>query len=386
MRGTNSEPEGEPSVPGDQIRRSGLWDEHNKMEIREYPSSVVTGLRLSAEFHVPPEPKPLCLFFHGWHMTAEASRRAGEIGALLKGFFLVNVDMRGRGGHPGKPDASGHELIDGLDALDFARRTWPEAVDEETGVFLAGGSGGGGNTLSLVGKAPDIFTAAVSYAGMSDYGLWYEGDQRGRYRDEMEDKGWIGGTPESNPGGYRSRGGLHVIENVITDLLVFHGRNDGSVPVDHAEKYEARAREQGKTNIVFKYNDQGHGSAEWPLALEHLKAGRPRRRLLSKGTLRVHSFLACRRFRLVLDDPSCMGKADYALDQQGRLARLDFSPEPGSAPVQVVTLRIRGRGANLSVWSKGALVEPESRAVADDMIEFTWPCSGPCTADVAWPE
>jgi len=354
------------------------------MEIRDYPSSVVPGLDLFAEFHVPPEPKPLCLFFHGWHMSAEASRKAVQIGALLKDFFLLNVDMRGRAGHPGKPDASGHELIDGLDALAFARKTWPEAVDEAPGVFLGGGSGGGGNTLALAGKAPDLFTAAMSYAGMSDYGLWYEGDERGSYRDEMEDKGWIGGTPESNPEGYRSRGGLYVIENVLADLLVFHGRNDGAVPVIHAEKYEARARELSKANIVLKYNDQGHGSAEWPMTLEHLNAKRAHPELAPKGTLRVHSFLACRRFWLVLDDPARMGEAEYELDEQGRLTRLRFSQEPGSTAVDSVMLRIVGANPRLSVRMGGQAVNVEARVAEEGVTDSSWPCTGPWTATVKW--
>jgi len=210
--------------------------ERTTMEIRKYPSSIDTNLALYAEFYVPDKPKPLCLFFHGWHGRAGASSKAGYIDPLLKDFFVVNVDMRGRYKSRDKPDASGHELVDGLDALDFARMTWPAAVRKEPGCYVIGGSGGGGNTLAIAGKAPDIFTAAVSWAGMSDYALWFEGDKKGRYRDEMETKGWIGGTPESNPEGYRARGGLHVLENVITALLVIHGKRDGAVPVEHAER------------------------------------------------------------------------------------------------------------------------------------------------------
>lgn len=180
------------------------------MKIRSYPSSVDPELSLSAEFYVPDKPKPLCLFFHGWGMSAADSRKGGYIDKLAPDFFVVNVDMRGRGKSTGKPDASGFELIDGLDALEHAGRTWPDAVKKDSEVYVAGGSGGGGNVMAIVGKAPDIFCAAVSWAGMSDYGLWHKDDKQGQYRDEMEGQDWIGGSPSSNPEGYRSRGGLYI--------------------------------------------------------------------------------------------------------------------------------------------------------------------------------
>jgi dipeptidyl aminopeptidase/acylaminoacyl peptidase len=131
-------------------------------------------------------------------------------------------------------------------------------VKAGTPCYVLGGSGGGGNTLALAGKAPDFFAAAVAYAGMSDYALWYRQDMKGAYRDEMDV--WISGSPDSNPQGYQSRGGLHVLHNVLTDLLVIHGRNDRSVPFEHAAQYQAEARKLGKTNISFLFSDKGHAS------------------------------------------------------------------------------------------------------------------------------
>jgi len=294
-----------------------------KMHEGEYTSSIDKNLKLTAEFHIPPDPRPLCLFFHGWHMTAASARTSGFIQPLLEHFFLVNVDMRGRSKSSGRPDSSGHELIDGLDGLEYARENWKDRISPD-GLYAVGGSGGGGNVLSLAGKAPDIFSAAVSWAGMSDYAVWYRDDIRGRYRDEMEDKKWIGGNPGTNPEGYRSRSGLSVVENVLTRLLVIHGRKDVSVPVISTELYEARIRELEKSNITVHYNDKGHSSIEWPLAMEHLLKNKRQPQIPRFGRFLVHSFLALRSFWIILENPSDMGYSDYSLDSEGNLQSLSF--------------------------------------------------------------
>ena len=305
-------------------------------------------------------------------MNAAGSTRAGSIDTLVRDYFVVNVDLRGRGQSNGKPDASGHELIDGLDALAYAQKTWPQAVDRGPGAFVVGGSGGGGNTMALVGKAPDVFTAAVAWAGMSDYARWYRDDKRGAYRDEMEGKGWIGGSPESNPDGYESRGGIYVLENVLTDLLVIHGRKDGAVPVHHATTYQQKAEALGKTNVRVHLNDKGHGSAEWPMMMEFLRARRTRPGLAQKGTLLVHSFLATSAFWLVLDDPARVGKAHYELDAEGQLTSLRFAQDEGRTPVKEVLLRIPEPVRNLNVEMDAWTFSPEAEGGTD----FRWSCEG----------
>lgn len=353
------------------------------MEIRIYPSSIDPKLRLSAEFHVPEKPKPLCLFFHGWHMTAAGSSRGGHIAKLARGFFVVNVDMRGRGESTGAPDASGHELIDGLDALDFARTAWPEAVQEDAGPYVIGGSGGGGNTLALAGKAPDLFAAAVAWAGMSDYALWYEDDGKGRYRDEMERKGWIGGSPATNPESYRSRSGLCVLGNVTSPVLVIHGRRDEAVPVHHAERYKTRAEQLRKSNVELHLNDAGHDSIEWPRVLAFLERhGRPPR-LPNSGTLLVHSFVACRSFWLVLDRPSRLGKVDYELDTGGYVRSLRFSQDEGRAPVEEVLLRVIGPVKRIDVRMAGATFSPAAVFRHGRHSDYRWECSGSWEAEIA---
>jgi len=212
--------------------------------------------------------------------------------------------------------------------------------------------------------------------GMSDYALWYRDDLEGRYRDEMEAKGWIGGTPDTNPGGYRARGGIHVVENLLTPVLVIHGRRDQAVPVHHAERYGARASELKKNNVEVVLNDRGHGSIEWPRALAFLKSHQRPRHLESKGTLLVHSFLACRSFWLVLDHPSRMAKVDYLLDRRGNLAALKFYQEDGCVPVEHVLLRLWGEAGRVRVEMAGRAFEATPISRQERYIDLKWPCAG----------
>jgi pimeloyl-ACP methyl ester carboxylesterase len=353
------------------------------MEVRTYASSQDPALKLSAEFHVPDEARPLCLCFHGWHQSAAVSRTSEPfVVPLTRQFFVVNVDMRGRAGSSGTPDASGHELIDGLDALEYARKTWPSKVRADAGPYLFGGSGGGGNVLALAGKAPDIFAAAVAYAGMSDYALWYQDDKAGQYRDEMETRGWIGGNPTTNPEGYRSRGGIHVLPNVLAHLLVIHGTQDDSVPVHHAENYKKKAEELQKQNISFSLWKGGHSLPleDIPKSVAFLNQHAQPPKLPEKGKLLVHSFLACQRFWLILDHPSRVGTAEYETAADGALRSLAFSQPAGSTPAKECILRLSGDVAAVSMEAKGVQQTVQRWRQSGPYSDFKWTSDGPWTA------
>ena len=269
-----------------------------------------------------------------------------------------------------------------MDALDYARATWPQAVQPGSGLYVVGGSGGGGNTLALVGKAPDLFTAAATWAGMSDYALWYQDDTRGHYRDEMEAKGWIGGTPKSNPDGYFSRGGINVIDNVLTSLLVIHGTKDGSVRVHHAERYEQAAKKLGKQNVSMVYNGKGHDSKEWPRMMKYLRSAPPLPPLPTKGRLRLCSFLACRAFWLVPDSPACIAAVNYVLDPGGNLQFISFTQDKERIPAKNVRLRVFGPHAGIKVKMGAESMTPAPVAETGTYRDYRWDVHGNWTATV----
>ena len=94
-----------------------------------------------------------------------------------KGFFVVDVAMRGRDGSGGMVDCGGLEIYDIYDAVQAVKAQYGAYVNP-TNVSIEGYSGGGGNVMSALTKFPDYFRVGASFFGMSDYGYsktngWY---------------------------------------------------------------------------------------------------------------------------------------------------------------------------------------------------------------------
>ncbi len=223
-----------------------------------YPSSVEEGLTLFADFRVPAEPRPLLVTTHGWHgQIKKAHADNVDTGAPDQDWFVIYVEMRGRGDSGGKPDCNGWELQDVVDAVEFAKRRYAEHIRDPHLVTLTGGSGGGSNVMGLLGKFPDYFCRAKAECGISDFALWYRNDQVGEFRDEMDV--WMGTTPDRDPEAYASRGGLTLAGNLCTPLIIFHGDQDRRVPVEQARRYVDALRRTGKGELVSYFELKGVG-------------------------------------------------------------------------------------------------------------------------------
>ena len=117
--------------------------------------------------------------------------------------------------------------------------------------------------------------------------------------------------------------------------------------------------------------------------LEHLAAHNAPPKLPPHGTLLVNSFLACRSFWLVLDDPAGMGRVDSDLDAQDRLRRLRFSQTQGRTPVKHVLLRVFGAVRRVDVTTDNQTFAPSAAAAHDDgRTDFRWRCRGPWAVTV----
>lgn len=326
----------------------------SRSEYRRYPSSQDPSLSLYARFTVPSTPRPLRVGMHGWHGQVKTPHDDNVREDGPTDWFWVLPEMRGRGDATGTPDANGWELQDVVDAVDFALREYGDRIATPESVFLTGGSGGGGNVLGLVGKFPDRFCAAICECGISDYGLWFEHDRVGEFRDELEGKGWIGGSPATNPEGYASRGGLTTLPNLLTPLLLVHGDSDLRCPVEQARRYVAKAKALGKESLVTYLELagvglQGHYGGITPSQTEqsirlketHLQRHGSPVRLPPRGRFVVAGYLKTRFFEVVLDHIDRIGEVTYDLDKQ------DFQVRTNTA-AGTVTLKVLRDGRWIS--------------------------------------
>ncbi len=283
-----------------------------------YRSSREPNLVLCTDVYVPERPAPLLLLFHGWHGTRVSSRKTAEL--FADRFVVVNVDMRGRGKSTGTPDVNGWELLDAVDALQFAKGEFGRYISHPERMYCLGGSGGGGNVYALLGKFPDLFTAGVALCGISDYAAWYRGDEVGEFRDDMDE--WLGVHPDDAPDLYRSRSGIHLVENLATPLLTYHGDADPRVPVEMGRRYAARARELGKPVTYVELPGVGHGIDQKALAgdiadflLRHEKPPE----LDRQGRLHVGGYVQARRGRIELPSLAEFTVVEYSLDERGNV-------------------------------------------------------------------
>jgi pimeloyl-ACP methyl ester carboxylesterase len=290
-----------------------------------YPSSVQPDLTLYADFRVPAEPRRLLVTTHGWHgQIKQAHSDNVPTETADPDWFTIAVEMRGRGDSGGKPDCNGWELQDVVDAVDFARRTYPDSILYPDLVTLIGGSGGGGNVMGLVGKFPDFFCRARAECGIGDYGLWYRNDKVGEFRDEMDV--WMGTTPELDPEAYASRGGVTTAGNLCAPLLIIHGDSDRRVPAEQSRAYVDAARRAGKGYLVTYYElkgvgHPGHYGGSTPAQTEfRLKTGEAfiqteptPAAIPEKGLFMVAGFIRTRHFEVELESINRVAELHYDL-------------------------------------------------------------------------
>lgn len=300
----------------------------------KYVSSEDPGLELYyACIKTGDGPKPICAYLHGWHGSRyHLERDFSKNKKMQDRYFLIGVDMRGRGttgGQPwwgtpdprvkgkegyvsgGTPDVSGWELNDIIDAIEHAKRTYPEHVLPDP-VYVIGNSGGGGNTMAIVGKFPDYFTAAYADCGMCDYGKWAELTS---WRGSIE--GWVGHTLGETPDAFRSRGGLTTVRNRLTPIWLSHGDADRSVPIVLSQLYVDANAKLGKP-VPFKVVKGGGHSAGWGDwdAVIKFNDGHPSPPALAeRGALVIAGYLKTRCFQVVLPSIDSITQCKYDLTE-----------------------------------------------------------------------
>jgi dipeptidyl aminopeptidase/acylaminoacyl peptidase len=282
-------------------------------------STVSEGVEFAAVIYKPEKPSPILLLSHGWHQSVMPPSRESE--NPYPGFLSVQVDMRGRKFSTGKPDCNGLELYDFYDAWLYVTAHYKEYISDPSQVYYCGGSGGGGNGFSLIGKFPDLFCSALISCGMSDYAEWFRNDEIGEFRDEM--LVWIGCTPEQDEEAYRSRSGLTTVRNMLTPAYIVHGETDIRVPVTHSRNFVNKAKKYRKPVRYLELENVGTRS-HWGRITPEQERQReefsrqalsvhPAPRLPSSGELIVAGYVVTKHFSVFMDSIDAIGKIKYNL-------------------------------------------------------------------------
>lgn len=296
----------------------------------KYVSSEDPNLVLYAAFiKTGAKPKPILAYLHGWYGNRYmVERDLGDNKFMLDRFFLVGVDMRGRGstgrkdwwGTPdpaimgqeglvsgGEPDASGWGLNDIIDAIETVKQRYPEHVLADP-VYVIGHSGGGGNTMSIIGKFPDYFTAAYAGSGMCDYERWAE--LSSHWRPSIER--WVGAKLGENKEAFASHSGLTTVANRMTPIALSHGGQDKSVPSELSVTY-VKANADLKKPVPFKFvEDAPHGLwGPYEEIVGFLNQYTEHPVLPQKGKLIVTGYIKTRKFQVILPSIHSIAECTY---------------------------------------------------------------------------
>lgn len=189
--------------------------------------------------------------------TTDAFNGRAELLAS-RGFVVIAPNVRGSTGYGMEfqnaniKDLGGADLKDEIAGVDFLKATG--FIDPKR-VGIWGGSYGGYMTLMAIGKAPEIWSAAVDEYGILN---WLSMLQHEDPRLQEYEKSLLG-DPEKDRAVYEASSPLKYIRSETAPLLVLQGDNDIRVPREEAEQVVSILKAEGRTVDAVYYPDEGHG-------------------------------------------------------------------------------------------------------------------------------
>ena len=182
-----------------------------------------------------------------------------DVAALAsRGYICIAPNPRGSTGYGSDfqnanfQDLGGGDLKDEVAGVEFLKDTG--YVDPKK-IGITGGSYGGFMTLMAIGKAPEIWAAAVEGAGIISWSTLFK-------TTDPSLKEYIKallGEPDENHEIYDVDSPITYIRNEKAPLLVLQGDNDPQVPKEEAQQVVDILKKQGRLVDVHYYPNEGHG-------------------------------------------------------------------------------------------------------------------------------
>jgi len=122
---------------------------------------------------------------------------------------------------------------------------------------VMGASYGGFMTFAAVTTFPDLFDAAVSFVGVSDWITALEAASPELKASDRLEYGDI-----EDPGDrefFRQFSPIIHVDKVVTPIMVLHGANDPRDPVSESDQFVRGVRENGGEVEYLRFSDEGHG-------------------------------------------------------------------------------------------------------------------------------
>lgn len=131
-------------------------------------------------------------------------------------------------------------------------------------IAVMGGSYGGYMTLAAITLYPDLWRAAVSTVGISNWESFMKNTSGYRRRQREVEYG----SMEKDGDFLRSISPIAKVDKIVTPLFVIAGKNDPRVPYTEAEQIVGALRKRGGIVQYKLYDDEGHGVSKLKNRLE----------------------------------------------------------------------------------------------------------------------
>jgi dipeptidyl aminopeptidase/acylaminoacyl peptidase len=182
-----------------------------------------------------------------------------KVAALTsRGYICLAPNPRGSTGYgldfqkANFQDLGGGDLKDEIAGVEFLKAT---GYVDPNKIGITGGSYGGFMTLMAIGKAPDIWAAAVELYGIINWWTMLKSSDPSlnEYLKALL------GNLEENRKIYEADSPITYIRNEKAPLLVLQGDNDPRVPKEEAEQVVDILKKEGRNVDAHYYANEGHG-------------------------------------------------------------------------------------------------------------------------------
>lgn len=182
-----------------------------------------------------------------------------------QGYVVLQPQYRGSSGFGDAFQKAGdknlHRMIE--DSVDGVKYLVDQGLVDPKRVCITGWSWGGYSTMAAMTMFPDVWKCGVEGAGVADPETminWVSGRAGGHGEKNSALNYWISvmGDPRSEGGLVKDGSPLRNLANLKAPMLLVHGENDTTVPIEQSELMWKAMQKAGKEGKFVRLPDEDH--------------------------------------------------------------------------------------------------------------------------------
>jgi dipeptidyl aminopeptidase/acylaminoacyl peptidase len=229
------------------------------------------GMEIPALLTLPPggaKPAPLVVLVHGgpyvrgnnWGWNPQTQFLAS------RGYAVLEPDFRGSTGYGDKHFRAGWKqwgLAMQNDIADGARWAIAQGYADPKRICIAGASYGGYAVLMGLANDPDLYKCGVSWVGVTDINLLYDGHWS--FTSDLSEQWKQYGMPDligdqvKDAAQLKATSPIEQAARIKAPLMLAYGGADRRVPLYHGRKFLSAVKPHNTQVEWIEYEDEGHG-------------------------------------------------------------------------------------------------------------------------------